>query len=64
MCLTLSDSDKKGNCFGQVLSIRNVFRRIKIRDCSLITGRGGRGYKMGWGGGHVKFCPYENGGVG
>ena len=31
--------------------------RDNIRDWSLITGRGGGGYKMG--GGHVKFYPYE-----
>ena len=32
-----------------------------FRDWSLITGRGGGGYKTG-GGGHVKFHPYEKGG--
>ena len=33
-----------------------------FRDWSLITGRGGGGYKMVGGGGHVKFHPNEWGG--
>ena len=38
-------------------------RQSALRDWSLITGRGGGGYKTG-GGGHVKFYPYEKGGAG
>ena len=37
-------------------------KNYKVRDWSLITGRGG-GYKTG-GGGHMKFYPYEKGGGG
>ena len=34
---------------------------IRVRDWSLITGRGGLQNGRG-GGGHVKFYPYEKGG--
>ena len=33
----------------------------RVRDWSLITGRGGGGLQNGRGGGHVKFYPFEKG---
>ena len=38
---------------------KSKWERDRLRDWSLITGRGG--YETG-GGGHVKFYPYEEGG--
>ena len=39
-----------------------MFNRNALRDCSLITWRGGGATKREWGGGHEKFQAYEKGG--
>ena len=41
--------------------VASVEKEFAVRDWSLITGRGGGGYKTGEGG-YVKFYPYEMGG--